>query len=118
MDQDAIAQTGSSVQLSNEVSNGGKTDSGGITVVPSDQTTITKAVESSSPTEIKWFSTVHVPEQGLIQAVVTDTVPSIWRGHIYSGENGTFPYYFTLTDNIENVNYNQGRDDKKTIVRQ
>ena len=89
VDQAKVEGLTSAIQLTNEAEGVGGKDTGKIDVGPKELTTITKEVVSSSPQEVTWRSRIHVPEQGLSAAVVTDTLPNIWSKHIGLDENFT-----------------------------
>ena len=89
VDQAKVEGLTSAIQLTNEAEGVGGKDTGKIDVGPKELTTITKEVVSSSPREVTWLSRIHVPEQGLSAAVVTDTLPNIWSKHIGLDENFT-----------------------------
>jgi hypothetical protein len=74
VDQDNVDGGGTVITVSNDA-NG---DSGSASVGPSGEIGVTKAVESISTSEVTWISTITVPEKGLTQAVVTDSVPNKW----------------------------------------
>lgn len=98
VDQSLVNQSVQPIPLINTVTGGGRTDTGVIYVSPAEETTITKAVEQSSPQEVSWVSHIHVPESGLSTAVVTDTVPNISAHNI--GHEGD--YSTTLYDAYKN----------------
>ena len=121
VDQSAVNQTGNSLQLTNEVSGGGKTDGGTVNVAPAEKTTITKAVESSSSTEVTWVSNIHVPESGLNTAVVTDTLPNIYSGNI--GLDGNYMLYdaykdgtLEITGLLSGESYDVTTSDDKVVI--
>ena len=91
VDQEAVDDGGKALQLTNEAAGEGGKDTGTINVSPKEEVTITKDVESSNPQEVTWVSHIHVPERGLSQAVVTDTLPTIWSGNI--GIEGNYNLY-------------------------
>lgn len=78
VDQKAIDEKGTDVILRNTAEGDGGTTGSEITVGPKENISITKEVASSNTSEITWVSHIHVPEGGLAQAVVTDTLPSIY----------------------------------------
>ena len=66
--------TGNTVTVTNDA-NG---TSGSADVTPESVISVTKSVDSFTTEEVNWSVTLGVPENGLTQAVVTDTFPSIW----------------------------------------
>ena len=69
---------GGTVVTLNNTANG---DGGKIEVTPTNLVDITKDVESFTTEEINWVATLSVPEGGLTQAVVVDTLPVLyWHG--------------------------------------
>lgn len=125
VDQAKVDQTGQPLSLINTVTGGGKTDTGTINVSPVEETTITKAVESSSPQEVAWVSHIHVPESGLSTAVVTDTLPVISAHQIGLGltnytslydayKNGTLQITGLLSG--ESYDVNDNGNDKVVIT--
>ena len=78
VDQAKVDGLGQDVTLTNDSEGPGGNDGGGITVGPKEAVTITKEVVSSNTDEITWISHIHVPEGGLTQAVVTDSLPVDW----------------------------------------
>ena len=96
VDRTKVDGHGSTLHLTNEVNGEGGKDTGNIDVDPKELTTITKDVESSSPQEVTWVSRIHVPESGLTEAVVTDTLPTMWSGNIGFDES------FNLYDAYKN----------------
>ena len=121
VDQSKVEQAGQAVQLKNDVSAGGRKDSGEISIIPSEVATITKAVESSSPTEITWVSTVHVPKGGLANAVVKDTLPNIYRGNIgLDGHENVYDVYkdgtLEITGLLSGESYDLSVSDKEVVI--
>jgi len=74
VDMKKVNQGGVVVSLDNDA-NG---HHGGISVTPKELIGVDKEVESFTTEEVNWVSTLSIPEDGLAQAVVTDTLPSIW----------------------------------------
>ncbi|MBP3880157.1 MAG: hypothetical protein J6D46_07570 [Lachnospiraceae bacterium] len=69
---------GGTVVTLNNTANG---DGGKIDVTPDNLVDITKDVESFTTEEVNWVATLSVPEGGLTQAVVVDTLPVLyWHG--------------------------------------
>ena len=85
VDMEKVDGGGTAVTLNN-TANG---DEGGAHVSPVNQVDITKDVVSSDTEEVTWVSTISVPEGGLDEAVVTDTLPAIGSSEV--GIQG--PYY-------------------------
>lgn len=83
VDQTKVDGAGTDLQLKNEAEGDGGKDWGGITIGSKDKVSISKSVESSSTSEITWISHIHVPENGLTQAVVTDTLPNVYFDNKY-----------------------------------
>ncbi len=73
VDMDKVKQAGATVSLSNE----GNGSYGGVNVTPTEKVGVIKEVESFTTEEINWVTTLSIPEDGLAQAVVTDTLPII-----------------------------------------
>lgn len=73
VDMDKINQAGGTVGLSNE----GNGSYGGVNVTPTEKVGVIKEVESFTTEEVNWVATLSVPEGGLAQATVTDTLPMI-----------------------------------------
>ena len=96
VDRTKVDGHSSALQLTNEVNGEGGKDTGNIDVDPKELTTITKDVESSSPQEVTWVSRIHVPESGLTEAVVTDTLPTMWSKNI--GFDESFDLYDAYKD--------------------
>ena len=96
VDKEKVNDYGSAMELKNEAEGpGNHKDTGKIDVGPSDGgATIKKEVQSSSPQEVTWRSTIHVPEGGLNKAVVTDKVPNIYSGNI--DVDGNYNIYDTF----------------------
>lgn len=97
------------------VSNDANGDNGSAEVGPTNQIGITKEVESQSTSEVTWVSTITVPEAGLTQAVVTDTVPSVW---LTSGQK--YDYFkdgsLEITGLINGENYVVDTSDPSKVV--
>lgn len=121
VDQIKVDQSGQAILLKNDVSGGERTDSGGIIVNPTEETTITKAVESSNSTEVRWVSTVHVPKSGLSSAVVTDILPNIYRGNIgLDGYENVYDAYkngsLEITGLLSGESYDVSTSDKEVVI--
>ena len=77
VDMEKVNGGGTAVTLNN-TANG---DGGKIDVTPANLVDITKDVESFTTEEVNWVATLSVPEGGLTQAVVVDTLPVLyWHG--------------------------------------
>ena len=74
VDMEKVEGTGNTVTVTNDA-NG---TSGSADVTPESVISVTKSVDSFTTEEVNWSVTLGVPENGLAQAVVTDTFPSIW----------------------------------------
>ncbi|MDO5119615.1 MAG: FctA domain-containing protein [Coriobacteriales bacterium] len=73
VDMSKVNQGGVTVYLDNDA-NGSH---GGVNVSPEHEIGVVKDVESFTTEEINWVTTLSIPEDGLIQAIVTDTLPMI-----------------------------------------
>ncbi len=76
VDMEKVEGTGNTVTVTNDA-NG---TSGSADVTPESVISVTKSVDSFTTEKVNWSVTLGVPENGLTQAVVTDTFPSIWLG--------------------------------------
>lgn len=85
VDMTKVNQTGDTVTLKNM----GNGDSGTIGIEPAAAVTIKKTVESQTEQTVSWKVVIHVPAAGLSEAVLKDTIPSIWKGHLISGAYGS-----------------------------
>ncbi|HAB93634.1 MAG TPA: hypothetical protein DCF49_02530, partial [Lachnospiraceae bacterium] len=74
VDMEEVEGTGNTVTVSNDANGSG----GSVDVTPENVISVTKAVDSFTTEEVNWTVTLGVPENGLTQAVVTDSVPRIW----------------------------------------
>ena len=82
VDKDKVKSLEEDLTLTNEVVTPGGSDGGNAFIHPGDKSSISKEVVSSSTSEISWNTTVHVSENGLNTAVVTDTFPYIHSNNI------------------------------------
>lgn len=73
VDMDKVNQVGAIVPLSNA----GNGSYGGFNVSPETEIGVVKDVESFTTDEVNWVTTLSIPEGGLAQAIVTDTLPMI-----------------------------------------
>ena len=74
VDMEKVEGTGNTVTVNNDAN--GSSGSAGVT--PESVISVDKSVESFTTEEVNWTVTLGVPENGLTQAVVTDTFPAIW----------------------------------------
>ncbi|HAE44163.1 MAG TPA: hypothetical protein DCG37_01030, partial [Lachnospiraceae bacterium] len=81
VDMEKVEGIGNTVTVSNDA-NG---SNGSAAVTPESVVSVDKNVDSFTTEEVNWSVTLGVPATGLTQAVVTDTIPSIWLngGNIY-----------------------------------
>ena len=82
VDQSKIDTSGVTQTLHN-TANG---DDGAIGIFPGATIDVTKSVESIAEdrSEVTWVSTLYVPEAGLSEAIVTDTLPHVyWGGDLF-----------------------------------
>ena len=73
VDMEKVEGTGNTVTVTNDA-NG---TSGSADVTPESVISVTKSVDSFTTEEVNWSVTLGVPENGLAQAVVTDTFPAV-----------------------------------------
>ena len=88
VDMQKVNDGGVPVTLNND----GNGDGGSATVGPTAKIGVTKDVASFTTKEIDWVSTLYIPENGLSQAVVTDTLPHAWfnnEDHVDLFKDGT-----------------------------
>lgn len=78
VNQTAVDGLAAEMTLFNNTEGPGGTDIGAVVVSPKEKVTITKEVVTSDTHEVTWISHIHVPEDGLAQAIVTDRVPVLW----------------------------------------
>ena len=74
VDMEKVNGTGNTVT----VSNGANGSNGSADVTPESVISVAKSVDSFTTEEVNWSVTLGVPEGGLTQAVVIDTIPTIW----------------------------------------
>jgi LPXTG-motif cell wall-anchored protein len=77
VDMDQVNGSGVTVHVDN-TANG---NTNGTDVTPAGEIGVTKNVESFNTQEVTWVATLSVPEKGLSQAVVTDTLPVFWHNN-------------------------------------
>ena len=106
VDQAKVDGLGKEIALTNESEGPGGKDGSGITVGPKELITITKEVVTSNTDEVTWISHIHVPENGLAQAVVTDTLP-----HIYFNNQMYYDAYKDGTLEITGLLPGESHDD-------
>ena len=127
VDKEAVQQTGTDQTINNSVSTGGQTSWGGISVTAGEKATITKAVSDKGITNgeqwVEWKSVIHVPSTGLTSAVVTDTFPRTYYGHIgFPGNwDPVYDTYIEGTLQIEGTLENESweitsRSDDKLVI--
>ncbi|MBR2823491.1 MAG: hypothetical protein IKE24_07395 [Clostridia bacterium] len=75
VDMEKVNGGGVSVHVDN-TANGNTT---GTDISPAGEIGVTKNVESFNTQEVTWTATLSIPENGLTQAVVTDTLPVFWH---------------------------------------
>ncbi|MBO4888843.1 MAG: hypothetical protein J5589_11110, partial [Firmicutes bacterium] len=90
VDMSKVESGGTAVTLNNQA-NGSW---GGVTVVPRNEVQIEKKWESYNEQEVNWCITIHVPEGGLAEAVVTDTLPARYIEYLGVGKT----YYDEYVD--------------------
>ena len=112
VDQVKVDGGGTAVTVSNDANGSG----GSAQVGPASEIGVTKAVESSSTSEVTWVSTITVPEGGLAQAVVTDTVPSVWL----QSRVPAYDFYkdgsLTITGLLDGESYDVDTSDTSKVV--
>ena len=111
VDMEKVNQGGAAVDLTNDA-NG---SDGGINIGPANEIEITKDVVSSSTEEVTWVSTIDVPEAGLSQAVVTDSVPGFYgNGHMMYDlyKDGSLE----VTGLLEGESYDVSVSDSKVVI--
>ena len=106
VDQKKVDGLGKEITITNEAEGPGGKDGSGITVGPKELITITKEVVTSNTDEVTWISHIHVPENGLAQAVVTDTLP-----HIYFNNQMNYDAYKDGTLEISGLLPGESYDD-------
>ena len=74
VDMEKVNGGGAAVTLINDANGSGES----IVVTPDYRIGVRKDVESFSTEEVSWISTISVPENGLAQAVATDTLPHVY----------------------------------------
>ena len=79
VDMDLVNGSGVTVHVDNTAND----QHSGADVTPTQAIGVTKNVESFDTQEVTWIATLSVPENGLAQAVVTDTVPAVWINDIH-----------------------------------
>ena len=121
VDKESISSLTDNLTLDNTVEDGdGNKDSGKIDIVPKNDTTITKRVKEQTEEYITWESVIHVPEDGLASAVITDTYPWIWKGHFTSENVNVYEKYIenslTITGRLPGEDYTIDTSDPTRLV--